>query len=251
MLVFPRGRELLEYKTDEVPFLLYPYIPALSTVILHGYPSVGKTPLAWALAQAVAVGGTLFGEKARQGNALLVSFDMPRNLVENRWSKAVPPFKPEFGIVTPEHGSVSVDSYLLTVPWADSKHREIGEVLRAYQDKYKPVFVAIDSLRKVVRGDLNAPGIADRVYEVWHTLFPDATTLFVHHENKDKDPFGSTPHMQKAKGSMEFVDVAQVGLRMAVGSKGTHLIMTKSQASEMLPPRLVRLAKDGVYILGG
>lgn len=244
MLFFEHGADILEYKTPENIFLVEPYIPMQSVALLYGMPTLGKTPIGWAMAEAIQTGGKFWGVQAQQGNALLVELDMPLYLVKDRWLKAQPMFAPSFGALFDPLG---IDSPQLLSPYADRRHKAFLEVLLKFQQDYAPKFVMVDSLRKVIRGDINAPGIADAVYGAWKTIFPDAAVMFIHHESKDS--IHGTDPLQKAKGSMEFVDIAQVGMRLAKTPKGVYLSVTKTQASAIPPPRLVQLKGDGIHFV--
>ena len=243
MLLFERGADVLTYPTPEDIFLLRPYLPMQSTVILYGQPTLGKTPIGWAMAHAVQTGGCLFGIKAQRGNALVCEFDMPIVLVKDRWQKAG--FVPSFSVM---FETLGCDTTQLLSAHGDIRHRDMTQILAAYNAEYLPRLIVIDALREVVRGDINTPGVADRIYGCWHALFPEATIVFIHHESKDKDPFAPTDPLQKATGNMEFVNIAQVGMRLARTKKGVYLSVTKTQASMIPEPRAITIAEDGVTI---
>jgi len=226
---FKRAGELLDYKTPENIFLIEPWIPKESTVLIHGVPSLGKTPLMWQMAQAIQTGGKFLGKQAEQGNALVVEFDMPLITVKYRWEKAEPKFDPDFGMFM---WKTCIDSLQLVSRTADNRHKELRKMFQEYNKEFDPVFVGVDALRQVVAGNLNDEG-AVHIYNAWHMTFPKATVAFVHHENKDKNPFVKLPGQQKAKGSYEWVDIAQVALRLEGGAKGTRLEITKSHVSEL------------------
>lgn len=247
MLIFERGADVLDFAAPEDIFLVKPYVPMCSTVLLFGMPTLGKTPIGWALAEAVQTGGQFLGITAQQGNALVLEFDMPIYLVKDRWLNADPRFAPHFSVMFEPQG---VDTTQLVSGYPDKRHREVLEAFLGYHAEYRPRLVVIDALREVIRGDMSSMGIADHVYRAWHSIFPDAAIVFIHHESKDKDPLVKSDPMQKAKGSLEFVDVAQVGMRLEKTQKGTYLSVVKTQASAIPSPRAISVGKDGVHING-
>jgi len=248
VLIFQPGSAVLDYDTPEDIFLIKPYVPMFSTLIMHGMPSTGKTPIGWAMCEAIQTGTSfLGGPPAQQGNAVFIEFDMPLVLVKDRWKHATPIYKPSFGAIFLQGG---VNTLALRGGGTDNRHKKIRDELGAYNEKYKPSFVLIDALRECIEGDLNLTGIADLVYETWHHIFPHATNAFLHHENKDEGAGGvGKPGMQRAKGSFEFVDIAQVSMRLTQVNKDTsEFTIQKTQASAKPDARFIRVLGDGVHL---
>lgn len=245
MLFFEQASDILKYEVPDNVFLIEPYVPMLSIVVLHGMPTLGKTPIGWAMAEAVATGGKFMGIQAAKGNALVLELDMPLFLVVDRWKKAKPPFEPHFSLLFEPGG---FDTLALSLLAGDKKHREILQFLLEFEERRSPRLVVVDALREVVRGDLNKTGVADVVYAKWREIFPHSAFVFIHHESKDKDPIMPGDPLQKAKGTMEWLDIAQVGLRLAKDKKGTWLSVTKTQASEIPESIMIDVGGDGVYV---
>lgn len=242
MLLFDRAGDIWDYDLPSNVFLIDPWIPMKSIVLLYGKPSVGKTPLLWAMAEAIHNGGKFLGVQAQQGNALILDFDMPDVLVRKRLMDG--DFRPSFVLgIEPNR----IDSLqLIEGAYCDARHRAFRETLLELQAKYDFSFVGIDALREVVKGEIVGTGLADRVYAAWRGIFPNASICLNHHETKALvDPMGAAigDPLDRAKGSAEFTDIAQVALRLAETKKGVYLTMTKSQASEKGTPIRIVLQK--------
>ena len=245
MFVYEPGHQLNNAEFPESTFLLEPYIPTGSVIILYGRPSLGKTPLAWQIAQSIQLGVPLWGFPVVQANVLFLELDMPRSLTRERWKNADPEFQPQF-VACFDDQSIDCTQFLLTRP--NDRHKELRDVFCALHDKYKFGLVCVDALREVVIGDLSPSGAPRRIYDSFHAVFPGASTLFIHHERKMAATFFGVPDpLQSSAGSMEFMNVAQVALHMHKIGKDTYLSHPKSQASIMFEPMTLRIHDDGVH----
>src|SRR3990167_11071792 len=245
MYVYEPASSLNEAEFPESSFLLEPYVPVGSVVILYGRPSLGKTPLAWQIAQAIQLGQPLWGFPVQQTNVLFLELDMPRSLARERWRNADPEFSPEF-VACFDDQSIDCVQFLSSRP--DERHQGLKHTFLALHTKYKFGLVCLDALREVVIGDLSPSGAPRRIYDSFHSVFPGASTLFIHHERKMAATFFGVPDpLQSSAGSMEFMNVAQVALHMHKIGKDTYLSHPKSQASIMFEPMPLRIHDDGVH----
>jgi len=247
MILFEPGKTLLNETLDDNIFLLEPYIPRESVIMLFGRPTIGKTPICWQFAQAIQTGQPLWGMPVQQANVLFLELDTPLRLVHHRWKDADPPFEPEF-IIAFESMTIDCTQFLSTYP--DERHREIVDAFGRIHSKYQFGLVIIDALRHVVLGDINTGGVSRRVYDAFRAIFPGASLLFIHHEKKiQQGNFGAPEPMHLAAGSMEFINIAQVSLQFHKAGKQTYLSHIKTQASEMYPPLPLNIAPDGVWVI--
>ena len=245
MYVYEPGHVLNSADMPESIFLLDPYIPQESVVILYGRPSLGKTPLAWQIAQAIQLGQPLWGFPVQQTNVLFLELDMPRSLARERWRNADPEFRPEF-VACFDDQSIDCVQFLSSRP--DERHQGLKHTFLALHTKYKFGLVCVDALREVVIGDLSPSGAPRRIYDAFHAVFPGASTLFIHHERKQgQNMFGPGDPLQSSAGSMEFMNVAQVAIHMHKIGKETFLSHPKSQASIQFEPLPLTIHEDGVH----
>ena len=246
MHVFERGGELLHLPRHESVFWFDPYVPRDGITVLYGRPTIGKTAVAWQMAQAIQTGSTLWRLPTTRANVLFLELDMPMVLAQERWIDAEPPFSPEFSII---FEGASIDSFQLVSRVRDERHKEIAATLTALHEKLHYGVVFVDALREVVVGDINVSGIPRRVYDAFRTVFPGAAIVFIHHERKTfVSGFGPGDPLQAAAGSMEFMNHATVSLQFHRRGRETFLFHLKSQASAQFEPLPISLAPDGVHV---
>jgi hypothetical protein len=214
--------------------------------MLYGRSGIGKTAVAWQMAQAIQTGQSIWGMPTKQTNVLFMELDMPDNLAQNRWADADPAFVPEFSVAFDE---VSLDYRQFLTPYPDDRHKEVMDKLQMMHQRQQFGVVFIDALREVVPGDLSASGIARRVYDAFKTVFPGATIVFIHHERKGAAAnMGPTDPLHAAAGSMEFINVAQVAVQFHRRGRETWLDHGKTQASATFDPLPISLRDDGVHV---
>ena len=246
MYVFEQGAELLHLPRHDSVFWFNPYVPRDGIVVLYGRPTIGKTAVAWQMAQAIQAGTPLGGLPTTRTNVLFLELDMPMVLAQERWIEADPAFSPEFSIV---FEGASIDSFQLVSRVQDERHKEVVATFARLHEKFHYGVVFVDALREVVVGDINVSGIPRRVYDAFRTVFPGASIVFIHHERKTfTSGFGPGDPLQAAAGSMEFMNHATVSLQFHRRGRETFLFHLKSQASAQFEPLPISLAPDGVHV---
>ena len=246
MYVFEVASDLLKLPRPESLFLLEPYVPQNSIVVLYGKPTLGKTAIAWNIAHAIQSGEPLWGFPTQKANVLFLELDMPMLMVQERWADADPPFEPTFCTVFED---VTIDCTQFLAVRTDERHREIIRIFADLHARYNFGLVCVDALREVVIGDINISGIPRRIYDAFRTIFPGAAILFVHHERKTvAGLFGPPDPLQAASGSMEFMNIAQVAIQFQKRGKDTWLEHLKTQASAQFESLPLSLRDDGIHI---
>lgn len=221
-------------------------MPRESIVLLYGRAGIGKSALAWNIAQAVQEGRSIWGLPTVQTNVLFWELDTPRPLIHERWANGDPPFDPNFTVAFDD---ISIDYRQFLVPYPDEEHKRIKDKCEYIRAKRNPGLVIIDALRECVTGDLSMSGIARRVYDAFKLLFPGSTIVFIHHERKSgSNMLGPGDPLQAASGSMEFINVAQVALQFHKRGRETFLDHNKAQGSIQFPTLPVSLHEDGVWV---
>ena len=225
----------------ETPFILDPYIPKQSIVLLWGDTSIGKSPITWAMAQSVAKGVSYFGLPAYPGRVLYIEADTPEVVLAPRLKAA--PDAPE-----------NVWFYLtpgLSVP--NISHDQLSE-LRDIGREIKPDVVFLNTLRKLHDMDDRESRTPKVVYGFFQHLFPKAALVFVHHIRKTPtDPRIQENDKEAFSGSKHWLDDAQVGLYLSRhssrdGRENLRLYHIKSQVSETINPLPLRLHPDGTTL---
>lgn len=214
--------------------------------MLYGRSGIGKTAVAWQMAQAIHTGESVWGFPTKRANVLFVELDMPENLAIKRWKDADPEFTPRFHLAFEE---MSLDYRMFLSAYPDDRHKEALDKMQNAHRQYEYGVVFVDALREVVPGDLSASGIARRVYDSFKFIFPGATIVFIHHERKGSaQNMGPTDPLHAAAGSMEFINVAQVAVQFHRRGRETWLDHGKSQASAEFEPLPISLRSDGVHV---
>lgn len=215
-------------------------------MLLYGRSGIGKTAVAWEMAHAIQAGKPVWGFPTVQTNVLFLELDTPFELVQNRWENAEPAYDPNFSIVFQDQ---SMDYRQLLSPVPDELHAEFATTLRRLHAEQQYGVVFVDAMREIIIGDLSASGIAKRVYDSFHLLFPGATVVYIHHERKSgNSQFGPSDPIFAASGSMEFINTAQVGIQFHKRGRETFLEHRKTQASAEFEPLPISLRPDGVHV---
>ena len=220
-------------------------------MFLHGPTSVGKSPLTWAIASAVASGDSCFGfSVAHTGNVLYIELDTPGSLIHPRLAKLIS--KPtNFHISTFDH-----PINILNLRPLD------GQRLKTLSVSLAPVLVIVNTLRKCHMLDDKDSESPSQIYSAFQSLFPGSTILFVHHDKKDPPSDISVNPDQAFSGSQHWINDAQVALHITRtgGAKKQQdedgesyerirvmVKMTKSQVSdhERFHPISLQLSADG------
>lgn len=231
--------ELVAQPLGAMPFLIDPYIPEGGSILLYGKTRVGKSPLTWEMARCIGNGTPFFGHPVRQGRVVLLEFDTPRRLVQPRVESLEVPQNVWWEFVGPCHLPTSLP---------------VQMVLRQVQHEVTPDFVIVNTLRKIHQGDEKDGSLPSRIYGIFRAIFPQAATLFVHHDKKSSgDPEDASDPDEAFSGHQAWLNDCQTGLHlMRSGGRDTgllKLVHTKSQVSaEALPLRL-QLDKGGSVLI--
>ena len=234
-------KEIKEKVYVEPPFLLDPYITRGGITLLFGDTSVGKSPVTWEMARAIAVGESFYGLPTTKGRVLYLEVDTPEVVFAPRL-KLIP--------IVPD------DVWFLIVPGGLS----VGSVvtpeemtaLRDARDIAQPDVVFLNTLRKLHDEDDRESRVPKRVYSFFQKMFPGAALVVVHHSRKvPLDPRLQEVDKEKFSGSKHWINDAQVGLLLATWNsrrENLRLYHVKSQASELLKPLPLKLHKDGTTL---
>ena len=195
------------YRADQLPdtppgggWLIKPFIPVEGIVLLYGKKGVGKSPLTWALAHAVATGTPWLGYPAQdKGIVLYIEVDTPVPVVSPR-------MKPVMG--------QDLDIHIYFPPGSIADH-DGWKRLQAETKECTPKLVIVNTLRKVHVGDDTKSTIPSLVYSRFRFQWPHACIVFVHHEKKTpSNPEHGFSSGEEFSGSLAWANDAQVVLRL-------------------------------------
>ncbi len=243
-----------ELKTKSYPtpeFLIDPYIPRQSTIFMWGDTSIGKSPLTWHLARSVACGTSFFGLPATLGRVLYLEVDTPERVVVPRLQKLRSPMNDD----TWHENLTWVFDESFSVPIMVAAKNDTTTRLGELQDAFEPDLVVINTCRKIHSFDDKDSATPARVYNYFRVMFPQAATLFVHHERKQsRDPESRENAAESFSGSKAWINDAQVGLQLVTfrpkhGKANLRLLHWKSQVSEKVRALEMQLEDDGTNIV--
>lgn len=226
---------------DKVPFLLDPYIPREGIVLLHGDTSIGKSPLTWEMAKAMASGKSFFGLPTQASTVLYIEVDSPEITLAPRLKLTKPAPKGVWFLIGQ---SMSVPNIT----------KEQLDTLREAEEEIKPDVVFLNTLRKLHDLDDKESRTPKIVYSFFQQIFPKSALIFIHHDRKSPtDPRMIENSKESFSGSKHWLDDAQVGIHLARYNTrdARHNLMlwhTKSQVSGTLKPFPLKLHKDGTHL---
>jgi len=207
------------------PVWAVPGILPVGLAILAGNPKVGKSFLALQIAQAVASGGVVLGQKVEQGPVLYLALEDSARRLKVRMKKQSWPSGLEVEFITIGDFLEKV-GYLNSSGW-DLLARQI--YLRHYQ------LVVVDTLSRAITGDQNDVAVMTKgltpIQEIAHEC--NCAILFIDHHKKVKgesmdaisDILGST-----AKGAI--ADTI-LGLYRERGKPGAKLSIIGREVEEI------------------
>lgn len=216
------------------PFVIEEMIPAEGVVLIWGQSSVGKTPIMWHMARAIALGEDFCGYHTIKGNVLLVELDQPEIVTTER-IKELPLLEGNPMLVV-EHMNP------LTHPLIDSD-RERLEFLR---DLVQPDVVFFDTLRKTHNLDDTQSETVQRVYRQFRVLFPKSALVFIHHERK-RSVDDHRPPEESFSGNRAWINDAQIGFHTERVGPVLKMTCRKNQMGELDWSINFRLV-DGVHL---
>ena len=232
--------DLVGQRLDAVPFLINPYIPAGGIIFLYGKTRVGKSPLTWEMARCIGSGETFFGCPTQQGRVLILELDTPQRLVQPRITQLDPAPNVWWEFMGPCHLPTSA---------------LIQKQLRVLEDDLHPDLVIVNTLRKIHQGDEKDGALPSRIYGIFRAIFPQAATLFVHHDKKTHpDPESASDPDEAFSGHLAWLNDCQVGLHLMRASPSREegrlkLVHTKSQVSAEALPLLLQLDQGGSRLI--
>ena len=190
---------LAAYSHPAPAWLIEPYLPSEGIVFLYGKKGVGKSPLTWAMAQAVATGESDLFTVRSTGQVLYVEVDSPLPTVKLRAPKV---------LSSPNAWYCFPRDPLICLPLG------MAEIQRECRD-LNPVLVIFNTLRKIHPWDDKVSETPTKVYGAMRAVWPKTCLLFVHHEKKDPTQHFYSPG-EEYSGSLAWHNDAQVALRLAV-----------------------------------
>jgi hypothetical protein len=242
--------ELDEKLYSKPQWLIDPYIPRQGTVFLWGDTSIGKSPVTWHMAQAVASGKSFFGLPATLGVVLYLEMDTPEISVVPRLQQLKPTVGDEW-----KHNLHWVFDESFTVPPVLTAKSQTTDRLLELQEALDPALVIVNTCRKVHGFDDKDSKAPSMVYGFFKQVFPQAATVFVHHERKrSRDPDAHEYARESFSGSKHWINDAQVGLQLvshrpAHAKTNLRILHHKTQVSERVRALELKLEDDGTNIV--
>ena len=236
----PRLPEFLAQVFPVARFAVTPYLPFGGVTFLYGKTRLGKSPLTWEMGRCVASGESFLGiYPVVKGRVLYCDLDTPPALVHARLSLVESP---------PE------DFFIEFPGVRNILHEPTQAYFRRLKDEIQPIFVILNTLRKLYGGDEKDASLPSRIYATLMAIFAPAAILVVHHDKKSAgNPDDQSDPDEAFSGHMAWLNDCQVGLHL-VRQGGSvpgllRLIHAKSQVSAEEPPRVLQLAADGTHLI--
>ncbi len=247
MTVWSHGNLRAE-EVREGEFWINPYIPKQSVVFLWGDTSIGKSPLTWRMAQAVASGRGFFGLQSQAGKVLYLEVDTAAVVNVPRIQKLHAGEDPEL-----DRNLIWVFDEAFSVPQLGMRS-ETRQRLEQLHNEHTPDVVFVNTVRKIHPFDDKDSKTPSVVYGFFRETFPEASVVLVHHERKrSTDPNARHHDQESFSGSKAWINDATVGLhlqrhRQVGGKANLRLIHWKSQASPKVKDLPLRLEPDGTNL---
>ena len=228
-------------------YLVNPIVPLGGVVFIYGKSGVGKSPLSWALADAVATCQSFLGMAvAGKFPVLYVDVDTRWWTIQDRWRQAG--FQPSFDV------AVGDAFDCLAASW---EYSETRQKFKEHQAKKGYKLVIISTLAKIHRFSFSDPNAPALVYSRWQEVFGEECALvFIHHDKKSSttevegvDSIYNT-RRESFSGNQQWLDHCQVALHLV--RRGSDYQFTlehvKDQGSKKVEPLKLVLANTGVGI---
>jgi RecA-family ATPase len=177
MLEIYQGMEFVKAELPIIPWLIHPIIPSTGIVLFHGSPGIGKSTIAWQLANNIEQGSALLGMLSNKARVLLLSLDMPKYGLHARWKESN--FEPLFDLVITDNFDPGSSAF---------PHSEVFKAVRAWHETHNYQLVIVDSLAHVVANgkSVNADEAVGPTYDNFKKWFPNTCIMFIHHDRKKK-----------------------------------------------------------------
>ncbi len=230
MLYTPEQLQNLDTLIEKPKFLVFPYVPAKSKVILlHGPGGVGKSALLWSLANSLETGSKFLGLECEKARTLVISTDMSVHEVNLRWGQK---FKAYFHmeICSPfdilDKGFRTTDVFKRCIDYVQLVGAEL---------------ILIDTLGKIHFSDPSEAETVSNVYDRLTKWFPDTTIILNAHNKKSQRDFEGNEIITDDDflGSRKWVDdaVVQLQMRRVNGSEfKSRLYHSKTQVTAKIDP---------------
>jgi KaiC/GvpD/RAD55 family RecA-like ATPase len=207
--------ELLERNIPPRQYILSPWIPEASVVMIFAPPGIGKTNLGLAIAYAVASGGKLFNWRAPEAQkAFYIDAEMHESDLQSRVKKTAAGFDSK--IASPDFLRFVNGTWQpkeIGIP--DLSTVEGQAIIDAQIHDSK--FVVIDNLSTVCRTGNENESAAWIKMQYWllSLKWKGITSLIVHHAGKSKDE-GGIP-IQRGSSMREVILDASLALKRPKG----------------------------------
>lgn len=228
-------------------YLVNPIVPLGGIVFIYGKSGVGKSPLSWALADAVSTGQSFLGMTV-SGKSLVLYVDVDTRwwTIQERWKQAG--FQPSFDI------AVGDAFDCLAASWEFSETRAVFKE-RQKQAGYK--LVVISTLAKIHSFSFSDPNAPAQVYSRWQEVFGEECALvFIHHDKKSSmteaegaDALYNT-RRESFSGNQQWLDHCQVALHLVRHGSDYQFTLehVKDQGSKKVEPLNLLLGNNGVDV---
>ena len=239
----PRVPDLLARDYGAIAYVLSPYLWAGGITLLHGKTSVGKSPLSWSMAQAVASGTPWLDHPVTPGPVLYVESDTAAGPVGEMMLQPrlrhVPSPHPDWWLEC-------VGSFNICFPGDPVRY-----ALAKRAAEVKPALVILNTLREIHTGDDIKSQTPQAVYRALREVFGPVALLVIHHDHKVPHEGSQRDPRESFAGSAAWLNHAQVGLHLVQAGTDDHtlaLYHTKTQVTAKVPPLYLRLAPDGTTL---
>jgi RecA-family ATPase len=228
-------------------YLVNPIVPLGGIVFIYGKSGVGKSPLSWALADAVVKGGSFLGMPVSgQSPVLYVDVDTRWWTIQDRWKQAG--YQPSFDIAVGD----AFDCLAASWDYSDAKHK-FKE--RQAEKHYK--LVVISTLAKIHSFSFSDPNAPALVYSRWQEVFGEECAIaFIHHDKKstggDEGNEDTLYHTKRESfsGNQQWLDHCTVAIHLTRrgGDYQFTLEQVKDQGTRKVDALPLVLGDNGVGI---
>lgn len=239
-----------EFLTLEPPSnicLVNPIVPLGGIVFIYGKSGVGKSPLSWALADAVCKGGSFLGMPVSgQSPVLYVDVDTRWWTIQDRWKQAG--YEPSFDVAVGD----AFDCLAASWEYSDARHKFKD---RQAEKGYK--LVVISTLAKIHSFSFSDPNAPALVYSRWQEVFgEECAIVFIHHDKKsvgtEGDNEDSLYHTRRESfsGNQQWLDHCTVAIHLIRrgGDYQFTLEQVKDQGTKKVESLKLVLNDNGVGI---